>query len=100
MTTTSSREKRDVPPKATLFCPACGHRSRFDGDWYVEERARDTRYLCPDCDTEVLTRTTYPTPTDRGSARSPDAFWARTWRRWAANLRTWQGFWRDTVRAR
>lgn len=46
----------DVPPKSTLFCPDCGHRSRPDGDWRTAGTADGTRFLCPDCNAEVAVR--------------------------------------------
>lgn len=60
MGTSGTREAgRDVPPKATLFCPDCDHQSRVDGDWHVVETTRTTRYLCPDCGTEIAVRPTF-----------------------------------------
>lgn len=51
----------DCPPDPAstiglFFCPECGHRSRFDGDWETVETERHTRRLCPDCGTEITTR--------------------------------------------
>ncbi|MFB6301813.1 MAG: hypothetical protein ABEH78_02960 [Haloferacaceae archaeon] len=42
--------------KATLFCPDCSHRSRYDGDWTVVDAGDERRYLCPDCRTEITVR--------------------------------------------
>jgi DNA-directed RNA polymerase subunit RPC12/RpoP len=44
------------PPKATLFCPECGHRSRYDGDWLVTETDGGRRYRCPECRATVTVR--------------------------------------------
>lgn len=69
MGTSGPREAgRDVPPKATLFCPDCDHQSRVDGDWHVVETARNIRYLCPDCGTEITVR---PTLSSRKRHHSP-----------------------------
>ena len=35
---TTDTPRADSPPKATLFCPECGHRSRYDGDYASTER--------------------------------------------------------------
>jgi endogenous inhibitor of DNA gyrase (YacG/DUF329 family) len=57
---------RDPPPKATLFCPDCGHESPPTGDWTVRRadpradgdrgRTGDAVVSCPDCGTEIATR--------------------------------------------
>lgn len=46
----------DAPPKAVLFCPSCGHRSRPDGDWTVHEGTTAAEFTCPDCGTVVEER--------------------------------------------
>ncbi|QLH76792.1 hypothetical protein HZS55_05500 [Halosimplex rubrum] len=59
-----STPDRDPPPKATLFCPDCGHESPPTGDWVVRsagpgsDRASDGDAVvsCPDCGTEIATR--------------------------------------------
>lgn len=56
--------ERDVPSKATIFCPDCDHRSRFDGDWAVVDTFRGTRYLCPECGTTVPAGSTLATSLD------------------------------------
>jgi len=94
--TAGDPSERDVPPKATLFCPDCGHRSRVDGDWTVVETARTVHYVCPGCRTVIATR-----PTDLGSAgpsrgglRSQPAPLLEAW---GAGLRAWGRLWRWTV---
>ena len=53
---TAPQPERETPSKALLFCPECGHRSRYDGDWNVVRSAHGSRYLCPDCRTEITSR--------------------------------------------
>ena len=87
--TSEEQPGRDVPPKATLFCPECDHRSRFGGDWTVVRTARAVHYACPDCRTEIAAR-----PTDRARARSPAAaFWAA----WGVGFRAWRRVWFPAV---
>lgn len=94
--TTGDPSERDVPPKATLFCPDCGHRSHVDGDWNVVETARTVHRVCPDCRTVIATR-----PTDlcgavprRGGTRSRPAPLLEAW---GAGLRACGRLWRWTV---
>jgi uncharacterized protein YlaI len=84
---------RDVPPKATLFCPECDHRSRFDGDWTVVRTARAVHYACPDCRTGITTR---PTGRARSGSRSPAAAF---WTAWRVGFRAWRRVWFPTVPA-
>ena len=44
------------PPKATLFCPECGHESEATGDWEARERRERTVLVCPSCGSDVATR--------------------------------------------
>lgn len=44
------------PPKATLYCPSCGHESTTDGDWIVRVRDASVDYECPDCGTTITSR--------------------------------------------
>jgi uncharacterized protein YlaI len=85
MPPTDSRTERDVPPKATLFCPDCSHQSRYDGDWVVVERRGGTYYRCPDCHTQITTRTSNG---DRGAPRLLDSYWHA----WDHGIRVWHGF--------
>ena len=84
MSPTDSRTEHDVPAKATLFCPDCGHQSRYDGDWAVVERRDSTHYRCPDCHTQVTTR---PRHTGSGSPRFFDTYWQA----WNRGIRVWHG---------
>ncbi|WP_254273060.1 hypothetical protein [Haloarcula marina] len=86
MTAQSPPAPDDPPPKATLFCPACDHRSHVDGDWLVRETARGTRYRCPDCRTELTHR-----PAFEGSRPPrPGTHWPAVVRAWGDSVRTWQ----------
>ena len=74
--------------KSTLFCPECGHRSRYDGDWLRIEERGGVRYLCPDCHTEITVRST-----ERAETAGP----ASLWRTWADSLQAWQHAWLHTL---
>jgi len=84
MSPTDSRTERDVPAKATLFCPDCGHRSRYDGDWIVVECHGGTHYRCPDCHTQITTRLRH---TAGESPRLLDTYWQA----WDHGIRVWHG---------
>ncbi|WP_058996641.1 hypothetical protein [Haloarcula sp. CBA1127] len=84
MSPTDSRTEHDVPAKATLFCPDCGHQSRYDGDWAVVERRGSTHYRCPECHTQITTR---PRHTDSGSPQFFDTYWQA----WNHGIRVWNG---------
>ncbi|WP_336338155.1 hypothetical protein [Haloarcula brevis] len=84
MPPTDTRAGRDVPPKATLFCPDCGHRSRYDGDWVVVERRNGTHYRCPDCHEQITTRTSRA---GGPSSRLLDSYWQA----WDHGIRAWHG---------
>jgi predicted RNA-binding Zn-ribbon protein involved in translation (DUF1610 family) len=84
--TTDDPTPPETPSKATLFCPDCGHRSRFDGDWNVATSARRVRYVCPDCRTTVTTRPNGGPATARAESAAsrsarPAGFlaWVRRW---------------------
>lgn len=68
MTRSTSPPTRS-PAKATLFCPECSHRSRYDGDWLVTETDDGRRYRCPDCRTTVTVRPAF----DAGEPGTADA---------------------------
>jgi len=90
MTPETTPTRRDVPPKATLFCPACDHLSRVDGDWNVIETARTRRYVCPDCRTEIAARPSGDArPSRRRSVPFPGV--------WGLGLRAWCRVWRRAV---
>lgn len=97
--TTCDHGGTNAPPKGTLFCPECDHRSRFDGDWTVVGTAGTDRYLCPECGAEITRR---PSPdTDHGTGvgvgignRRAFERWRRAWER---GLRAWYGFWYRTL---
>ncbi|MFB6122810.1 MAG: hypothetical protein ABEJ78_05065 [Haloferacaceae archaeon] len=79
----------DAPAKSTLFCPGCGHRSRPDGDWRLVESARETRYLCPECESVVTTR---PSLDGDGTDGRPPELWCAAWQTWEESVQTWQRF--------
>jgi hypothetical protein len=84
MSPTDSRTEYDTPPKATLFCPDCGHQSRYDGDWMVVECRGGTHYRCPDCHAQITTR---PGHTTGESPRFLDTYWQA----WDHGIRVWHG---------
>ncbi|MFU1782088.1 hypothetical protein ACM16X_11960 [Haloarcula japonica] len=86
MSPTDSRASRDVPSKATLFCPDCGHQGRYDGDWIVVERYGGAHYRCPDCHAELTVR---PTHTTGHPTRVMDTYWQAVDR----SVRAWRGLW-------
>jgi len=87
MTATDPGVDREPPPKTTLFCPDCGHPSRYDGDWRVVESGSGARYLCPTCRTEITVRGSDPTQRPPRAGVSP-------WQQWRAAVRAWKGMWR------
>ena len=44
------------PPKATLYCPSCGHESPATGDWLVRDRDGRTVAVCPVCRETIAAR--------------------------------------------
>ncbi|MFB6140873.1 MAG: hypothetical protein ABEJ26_10610 [Halosimplex sp.] len=97
---THTHHEHDPPPKATLFCPTCGHESAPTGDWAVREadrreasdgasgdegtasREADRReasaranggavYECPVCGTDVARRGRSEVAVDRRGAETP-----------------------------
>lgn len=40
-------------PKATWFCPDCGHESPVWGDWKVVSSENSVRTECPECATVI-----------------------------------------------
>ena len=83
----------DAPDKAVLFCPDCGHHSRYDEEWHVVDARAATRYLCPFCDTEITVRPRFDS-TPSLTARS-----CRSLRETVdANVRLWQSVWRRSMR--
>lgn len=69
-----------TPPKGTLFCHECDHRSRYDGDWTLVATDGGTAHLCPECGATITVRPTF----DDG--RGPDG---DLWRTWNAFSRAW-----------
>ena len=84
MPSNGSSSTADPPLKATLHCPACDHRSPYDGDWRVRETSGRVHYRCPECHTPLVSQ---PTFEERPGPASP------LWRAWRNALRVWQAFW-------
>lgn len=87
-----SRERR----KSTLFCRACGHENRIDGDWLVDGRPEGFTVTCPDCGAVVVDR---PHPeADRPERSGSDALdawldaWGRLTREWFGLFERWGAF--------
>jgi predicted RNA-binding Zn-ribbon protein involved in translation (DUF1610 family) len=58
------------PPKATFFCPACGHAGRITEDLVCHGVGPHRSYACPDCGTTITSRpSTPPTHADRDGTR-------------------------------
>jgi len=53
---TATTPPPDSRPKASLFCPDCGHESPITGDWLVEQGDGDRTYRCPECQSAISTR--------------------------------------------
>lgn len=87
---TTDTPTADSAPKSTLFCPECGHHSRYDGDWTRARSGQTIHYLCPDCQTEITTRPASAEPT----VTPVTEFWTR----WTDTVRTWQSAWLDSFR--
>jgi len=58
--------------KGMLFCVSCPYKSRYDDGWATVETDDSIHYLCPDCGTEIATRSSSGTLAVR-TARSPVA---------------------------
>jgi hypothetical protein len=82
---TTDTPAADSPPKSTLFCPECGHSSRYDGDWTRARSGRTVHYICPDCHTEITTRPASAEPT----VTPVTEFWTR----WTDTVQTLQSVW-------
>jgi predicted RNA-binding Zn-ribbon protein involved in translation (DUF1610 family) len=53
---TASQSEQDARSKGVLFCPNCSHQSQYDGDWTVVKSGQTSHYRCPDCRTEITSR--------------------------------------------
>lgn len=80
-----------IPAKATLFCPRCGHASRHDGDWQVVETTRETRLLCPDCETEIAAR-------EADSRQNRRQCATVFWQPWTNSVGVWLEVWARAMR--
>ncbi|MDZ7746357.1 MAG: hypothetical protein U5K28_07525 [Halobacteriales archaeon] len=43
-------------PKLALFCQKCGHTSKLNDDWLLEEADGGYWIVCPDCETTVVSQ--------------------------------------------
>jgi predicted RNA-binding Zn-ribbon protein involved in translation (DUF1610 family) len=84
----------DAVAKSTLFCPDCGHRSRFDGDWTLVETGRGIRYVCPECGRGITVRS--PAGAEDGGA-GPFGWWQPALETWETTVRTWGEFWQELL---
>ena len=48
--------ERQLPHKATLYCPQCMHASRINGDWIIEIHSNYLEYECPECGHTIESR--------------------------------------------
>jgi transcription elongation factor Elf1 len=76
----------DTPPKATLFCPNCGHQGRIDGDWTVVKTDTQERLECPACETSI------PVGSTAETSQSDESLAAVSLELWERNRRTWERF--------
>lgn len=84
---TDSRTERDTGSKGVLFCPDCSHQSQYDGDWLVVRSGQRSRYLCPDCRTEITSRPSLQNAHSRFDTYDP-------WQMWGTSVRLMQKmFW-------
>jgi DNA-directed RNA polymerase subunit RPC12/RpoP len=82
-----SRSERDTRSKGALFCPNCSHQSQYDGDWIVVKSGQSSRYRCPDCRTEIMSRQSFEEPRSLLYPYTP-------WKMWGTNIRLLQKlFW-------
>jgi len=93
MHTTSPSKRGGTPDKAVLFCPDCGHHSRYDDEWHVVDAHTAVQYVCPVCGTEI---------TSRPRLEEPPAWPVRSCRSlrrtWDANRKLLGSVWRRSVR--
>ena len=90
--TQPTEKGREVPSKATLFCPDCHHYSRYDGDWNVVETTCKTHWNCPNCGMEIAARPT-------AACRNTRSYTEMLWQPWTDGTRLWFEFWADATDA-
>jgi hypothetical protein len=81
-----------TPAKSVLFCPDCGHASRFDDGWHVVATADGTQQLCPVCGAEIASR-----PRTDAAPSWPVLSCSSIRRTWDASARLWRTVWRQSV---
>lgn len=61
MVPSNNHTERQLPHKATLYCPNCTHESRINGDWIIHVHPTHLDYECPECGTTIESRSDGPT---------------------------------------
>lgn len=56
MVSANTLPDRELPHKATLYCPSCAHASPITGDWILERHANGLDYNCPECGLTIESR--------------------------------------------
>ena len=56
MVPVNNHAERELPHKATLYCPSCKHASRINGDWVIEIHPQYLDYECPECGDTIASR--------------------------------------------
>ncbi len=60
MVPSNNHVERQLPDKATLYCPSCTHESRINGDWILHVHATYLDYECPECGNKIESRSDDP----------------------------------------
>lgn len=60
MVPSNNHAERQLPHKATLYCPNCEHESRINGDWIIHVHSNHLDYECPECGYVIESRSDDP----------------------------------------
>lgn len=60
MVPSNNHPERQLPHKATLYCPNCTHESRINGDWIIHVHSTHLDYECPECGHTIESRSAEP----------------------------------------